>query len=400
MIIDEIRRMPRIEIDLMLRETVHNDPFYARITEQFLREARARHRRFPLIRALEFGVALTIVPDDFERYFIRLEGSARRNYRKAQKAGCEFRRIDCNQHLDEIAAIRASAPVRQGRMPEALVSGSVSPCRNPPSRSAYHGYPYFGVFRDGRLCAYAGCMIAGEVCMIEHIFGHADEQSLGVTPMLVIGIMQHIISKHPAVRYFGYGTWFGGARQLQRFKRKLGFRPHRVKWYAGREHPEHAVRQLVFRKVTDRLPEAVVSDEMSFVCAASAYEVLRHRIAVRQRCGIGGLLKTVLKCATPGRAFFFVMQAGAIIHSGWISFGFCRYYAVDEQAVVIGPVWTAPEARGKGAATFALESVMRELYRRSRAVVYVDTSEDNAAMRRVIEKCGFGDPVGRLGRRA
>lgn len=390
--------MPRVQIDLMLREAEKNDPFYARITEEFLREANARHRRFPLVRALEFGVALLLLPRSFDDYFMRLEGSARRNYKKALKAGCQFRRIDYNRHLDEIAAIRASAPVRQGAMPENFLKGEVAPCRNPASRSPLHDYPYFGVFKDGRLVAYAGCAVYGELCMIEHIYGHADYQQLGVTPMLVIGIADYVISNHPAVNYYGYGTFFGGARKLQRFKRKLGFMPHQVEWLPGRSEPESNVRQFVFRKVSGQPPVLNEKPDMQFVHADGPRTILAHRTALRRQLGGAGLIKAFAKTVTHRRSFFFVLQDDIIIHYGWISLGFCRYYAIEESAAVVGPVWTAPQARGKGAASFALQYVIDNLYRRSHAVVYIDTSSDNAAMLRVIEKCEFGPAVGSVGK--
>ncbi len=396
--IREALRMPRVTIDLMLRGTAGNDPFYERLVREFHAEASGPHPKWRLVAAMEWGVALTLLPERFDDYFMLIEASARRNYKKAQRHGCICRGIDYNHHLAEIAAIRASTPIRQGRVSEAFLHGEVKPCANPPSRSGLHAYPYFGVFLNDQLVAYAGCAVMGEVALIEHIYGHADYQALGVTPMLVIGIAEAIIRAHPAVRYFGYGTFFGAAREMQRFKRKLGFYPHRVRWNLGTVPPA-SVDQLVFRKVVGgRCPEPVAAHGLTFFLCDTAQTVWDQRSLLIRCLGWGGWLKTLAKAATPRRCFFGVSAGHDLIHTGWLSLGFCRYYAVEENAVVVGPIWTDPAARGRGAATLALNAVVREMFRRSRAIVYIDTSCDNTPCLKVIEKCGFGPAIGTFGK--
>ena len=85
-----------------------------------------------------------------------IEAAARRNYKKAVRNGYEFARIEFNDYLEDVGAIWRSAPVRQGRMPDHLLTGTPRPCSNPPSRSRVHDYPHFGVLKDGTLVAYAG----------------------------------------------------------------------------------------------------------------------------------------------------------------------------------------------------------------------------------------------------
>ena len=221
---------PRATVDLMYGRVQEKDPFYARVTEEFYREAMKFHPRFPLIGRLQFGVALCVLPSRFEDYFMAVEAAARRNFKKARRNGYTLQRINYNDFLGDIDEIRKSAEVRQGRMPSDYLEGIVQPCKNPMPQTSTHDYPYFGVLREGKLVAYAGCMIAGELAIIEHIFGHAAHQSDGVVPMLLIGMAESILANYPYVKYYGYGSYFGASETLRRFKRKFCFTPHHVKW--------------------------------------------------------------------------------------------------------------------------------------------------------------------------
>jgi hypothetical protein len=230
----EVRRLPRVEVDLQCAGTAGNDPFYERIVRDFYREARQRHRKFPLVRQYEYGFCLCALPRNFDDYFRLIEGAARRNYKKSLRLGYQFARLDYNAHVDEIAAIIGSTDARQGRpMPAHLLSRASAGISDPPSRSDRHDYPYYGIFREGRLYAYASCLIAGELCAIQTIFGHADYQDDGIVPMLIISLAECAIRDYPHVRYYAYGSYYGASVTMQRFKRKFGFMPHVASWNLG-----------------------------------------------------------------------------------------------------------------------------------------------------------------------
>jgi len=208
-----------------------NDPFFEQMVVRHYQNARRRRVRHLFMREMVHGVALSRLPATFDEYYMRIEGSARRNHKKAVREGCEVRRIAYNEHLAEIAEVRASADTRQGRlMPEDYRKGLVRPTSDPPSRTPFHDYPYFGVFLKGKLIGYAGCLIAGEYCEVQHVLGHADHLSLGAVPLLLIGIAQDLYRCHPQVKSYAYGTYFGASESLRRFKRKFDFHPHRVTW--------------------------------------------------------------------------------------------------------------------------------------------------------------------------
>ena len=165
---------------------------------------------------------------------MRIEASARRNQKKAVREGCEFRKIVFNDHLSEIALVRASIDMRQGRlMPEEYRKGLVRPTTDPLSRSPIHDYVYFGVFLKGKMIGYCGCLIAGEYCGIEQVLGHAEHLPLGVVPFMFIGIAKHLIEHHTQVKYYAYGMYFGASETLRRFKKKFDFHPHEVTWILG-----------------------------------------------------------------------------------------------------------------------------------------------------------------------
>lgn len=226
-------QMPRVTVNLQFSQTVNNDPFYAKVVTDFFQATQQRHRKFPLVRAWEYGVALCQLPPTPAHYNTYIESSANRNRKKALRTGYEFKRINFNDHLDDIRAIRQSTDVRQGRLPDDLLSGPVTPCQNPPSRNACHDYPYFGVLKDGHLYAYAGCLVAGELCMVEHVYGHATHQENGIVPLLYIGIASYLYEYYPQVRYYGYGTFYGAGETMRRFKKKFHFLPHHVNWVLG-----------------------------------------------------------------------------------------------------------------------------------------------------------------------
>jgi len=224
---------PQVSVNLMLKCVKDKDPFYARITAEFYREAMLRHPKFPLIRRLQFGVALCVLPIRFDEYFMMVEAAARRNYKKAERNEYQVQPINFNDYLHDIGTIRASSEVRQGAMPSDYLAGTVQACVNPQSKTSTHDYPYWGVIKEGKLVAYAGVLIAGELAMVEHILGHAAYQTDGVVPMLFIGMANHLLGHYPAVKYYGYGSYFGAGETMRRFKRKFCFTPHRVKWVLG-----------------------------------------------------------------------------------------------------------------------------------------------------------------------
>lgn len=229
-----IREMPTVVINLQAVKADSNHPFFRKVTEDFYKLATRRHRKFPLIRQMEIGYAVCELTSEAATYSNRLDSAARRNLKKALRLGYGFSAIDYNAHLEDITAIHRSADFRQGKaMPSDIISREAGPHSNPPTLSDCHDYPYFGVFRDNELVAYAGCLIAGDLCEMQTIYGHAQFLPDGVVPLLIASIGDLLPRRYPGVKYFGYGTYFGATETMKRFKRKFLFQPRRVRWVLG-----------------------------------------------------------------------------------------------------------------------------------------------------------------------
>src|SRR5579875_49011 len=226
----ELFNLPQLTINLMYEDTKDNDPFYGKIVKDFYKDSLSWHPKYPFLAKFRHGVATCVLPTSFDAYFMKIEASARRNYKKESRCGYIFSKIQFNDYLEDIGAIRSSAEYRQGKMSEEWLRQPPRPVANPPSQTDVHDYSYFGVLREGRLYSYAGCFIAGEMCHLEQIFGHERFQPDGIVPMLIISIANYLYTTHPHVKYYIYGSYFGAGETMRRFKRKFGFLPHRVTW--------------------------------------------------------------------------------------------------------------------------------------------------------------------------
>lgn len=114
----------------------------------------------------------------------------------------------------------------------------------------------------------------------------------------------------------------------------------------------------------------------------------------RERRGVTGAAKLFVKIAIRRCIYFGVARDGKPLSTGLLILGFCRYYAVPGDAIVIGEILTNPDCRGRGHATRAIMLAMNELMRRGPTTFYVDTQSPNLPMIRSIQKLGFGAPVG------
>jgi ribosomal protein S18 acetylase RimI-like enzyme len=156
--------------------------------------------------------------------------------------------------------------------------------------------------------------------------------------------------------------------------------------------PDHLPYQLVYRSERTA-PFEVTDGSERFLFLHTGTDGLRHFGELSQRFGKVGALKTVMKLFTRSRSFYFVTDGGRVVSDGWCTLGRCGYYKIEPNAVVIGPIWTSDECRGRGLATRALMLAMNDLYRRGTKVFYIDTAKTNTPAQKVFAKCGFGPPM-------
>jgi hypothetical protein len=151
--------------------------------------------------------------------------------------------------------------------------------------------------------------------------------------------------------------------------------------------------QLVFRQERDWPLEASAVEGVTFHFCAYLRDWLRHSRLLRATLGTAGWAKGCLKMATPSRQFYFVADGSRVLHHAWVTLSHCRYYYVEKGSAVIGPIWTDPQARGRGIATFATASAVNVLLDSGHRISYIDTSNTNHPCLKVIGKCEYGAPI-------
>ncbi len=107
-----------------------------------------------------------------------------------------------------------------------------------------------------------------------------------------------------------------------------------------------------------------------------------------------GAINQFAKSFSRRRPCFILVRNGSVANFGTLSIGFCKDYAVENDAVVIGTIWTDEEMRGTGLATLAIRAAMNYMIDQGRHTFYIDTAVVNKPMLRSIEKLEFGEPSG------
>jgi hypothetical protein len=155
--------------------------------------------------------------------------------------------------------------------------------------------------------------------------------------------------------------------------------------------PDHFRYQLVYRAERTTPFDVVQRNDVSFcfIDSVTGYYSLKH---LRQALGWKEWAKGLARIAK-GRMFYCAMRDSMLLHFGWVTKSFCRYYKVEQGSVVIGPIWSNPEIRGQGIATHSTMAAMNEIMQRGTSIFYIDTTDDNISCRRMIAKCGYKDPL-------
>ena len=151
--------------------------------------------------------------------------------------------------------------------------------------------------------------------------------------------------------------------------------------------------QLVFRADFHEPLDADPPAGVAFTSCRGPLSYLRAAWRLRTLFSLAETVKNLLKVMTNRRLFYFSSDAQEVLHYGWLTTGHCRQYRIERDAVVIGPIWTSAAARGRGVATFATKMAINELVAAGHHIFYIDTSMQNTPCLRVIEKCGFGEPM-------
>jgi hypothetical protein len=159
------------------------------------------------------------------------------------------------------------------------------------------------------------------------------------------------------------------------------------------EVPEGMRFQYVYRLDRPSSAAPTLPAEFQYHYLDSVGSAVRSLGLLRRQYGTKGAAQAVAKIGTGKRSLYLITRDGAIVSDGWCTLGQCKYYHVEANAVVIGPIWTSPDVRGNGLASIALQMAIGEFTRRNKGPFYIDTSNANLSAQRVFQKSGFGPPV-------
>jgi hypothetical protein len=176
--------------------------------------------------------AMLLIPEAHERYLEKIGDKARNMIRKAQRQGYCYVKVDPDDHLDEVLAIRTSNPERQGKpIPDYYKVRPVRMIESPFDRGCkLHGEEFFGLFKEGVLVAYITIFLYGELGQVNHILGHNDHLQEGVMNLLVSEMVRELIETRPWIRAinFLYPHSSNANSGIGLFKKTIGFMPERL----------------------------------------------------------------------------------------------------------------------------------------------------------------------------
>lgn len=145
--------------------------------------------------------------------------------------------------------------------------------------------------------------------------------------------------------------------------------------------------------VQDRVSPFPTNQTAPIILIAGLILAVQAVPRLTKRFGSAFAVRTVAKSVFPNRLFFFTPPRGPIASSGGLAIGFCKFYPVEKEAVVIGTIETTPEHRGRGLATMTIKAAMNAMIARGFTRFYIDTQEGNIPMLRSIANLEFGTPI-------
>ena len=151
--------------------------------------------------------------------------------------------------------------------------------------------------------------------------------------------------------------------------------------------------QLIFRKQLATPFAVSMREDCVFVFVDSAAKCLAQMSRLRHLYGWAGAIRTLLKVVRGNRYFYAVMDGEHVLHTGWINDSFCSHYNIVPGDLVVGPIWSAPAAQGRGIGTYATQLAINFMFARGRRVFYIDTANTNIPCLKLIRHCEFGHPI-------
>jgi GNAT superfamily N-acetyltransferase len=136
------------------------------------------------------------------------------------------------------------------------------------------------------------------------------------------------------------------------------------------------------------------SDANGFFFVDSPRTALRTLPIMWRDRGLLGAAKLVGKVILRRCCYFGLAYKRQPLSTGVLALGYCRFYPVPADAIVIGEIETAPASRGHGYATRAIMLAIGTMVKTGSTNFYIDTQRQNVPMIKSIAKLGFGRPIG------
>ena len=265
---------PPLTISFLRGDTA--DPHCVQYPDRFYAQFTAPSARDPRAGKYEDGCSILVTPPTFDAYW----GSPhaywmRQKVRRAGREGYVFAPIDRNAFLDDIFAINASMPERQGRpMGEAYQQQPAPQGPSPDFSCARHALRHYGVLREGHLYAYAWVYVVGEMCLFSTILGHGEHMKSGIMSLLVAEAVRDLMTV-AGLRYAMYNLHASGTDGLRFFKEQMGFQPFRVTWVMG-DGTDEERRAARARAVEDALRARAAGPDASSAGPAALGRLIRR----------------------------------------------------------------------------------------------------------------------------
>jgi hypothetical protein len=174
------------------------------------------------------ALAMLTVTPNYDDYLRRIGAKSRNMLRKVERKGYRFCSIEWSDHLVEIYAINVSKSMRGG-IPMTEEYRSFPPRLKPePIHGCNaHNFECYGCVCGNRLVAYCAIHYCGELAIIRNVLGHAAHLPDGI----MNGLMAHVAracALRGIVKYLNYLTLHSRTRELDGFKKRVGFEPKAV----------------------------------------------------------------------------------------------------------------------------------------------------------------------------
>lgn len=200
----------------------------------------------PLERLFKVGffkhdVAVINLYEDYKLLIGGHKCNFQREAAKCKREGFYLKEIDRQSYITEIVEINHSRAVRCEKPMSGSYLRSVEQWggqpeirTNPVMACEKHCTKTYGLFSkepgiwgDGKLVAYITINIYGNLVNYAQILGHGDYLKHGIMQLLHLELLE-ILSNNKFSQYICYYLYHTGEKGLMDWKRRAGFRPHKL----------------------------------------------------------------------------------------------------------------------------------------------------------------------------